>query len=87
LNLAEVRADNATWAGSRLSPEQAKAPASATVAHGAEHFGSLDAVVNHAGFGHLGMVEDVSGQEIRAQLETNLLGAPWAAPGRFGPTP
>ena len=42
-----------------------------------EHFGRLDIVVNNAGYGQFGMVEEISEQEIRAQLETNLLGALW----------
>src|SRR6202044_1799327 len=46
-----------------------------TLAH--EHFGSLDIVVNNAGYGHFGMVEEVSEQEARAQIETNLFGALW----------
>src|SRR5580700_6181730 len=40
-------------------------------------FGRLDIVVNNAGYGHFGMVEEVSEAEIRAQLETNVLGALW----------
>ncbi len=46
-----------------------------TQAH--EHFGRLDIVVNNAGYGHFGMVEEISEQEARAQLETNLFGALW----------
>jgi NAD(P)-dependent dehydrogenase (short-subunit alcohol dehydrogenase family) len=42
-----------------------------------EHFGRLDIVVNNAGYGHFGMVEEISEQEARAQLETNLFGALW----------
>jgi NAD(P)-dependent dehydrogenase (short-subunit alcohol dehydrogenase family) len=40
-------------------------------------FGRLDIVVNNAGYGQFGMVEEISEPEIRAQLETNLLGALW----------
>jgi NAD(P)-dependent dehydrogenase (short-subunit alcohol dehydrogenase family) len=47
------------------------------VAHAHEHFGGLDVVVNNAGYGHFGMVEEISEQEARAQLETNLFGALW----------
>src|ERR1700685_543315 len=47
------------------------------VAHAHEHFGGLDIVVNNAGYGHFGMVEEISEQEARAQLETNLFGALW----------
>src|ERR1700730_7503005 len=42
-----------------------------------EHFGRLDIVVNNAGDGHFGMVEEISEQEARAQIETNLFGALW----------
>src|SRR6202046_302675 len=42
-----------------------------------EHFGRLDIVVNNAGYGHFGMMEEISEQEARAQLETNLFGALW----------
>src|SRR6201999_4304256 len=37
----------------------------------AAHFGSLDVVVNNAGYGHFGMVEELSNADIRDQLETN----------------
>ena len=42
-----------------------------------EQFGRLDIIVNNAGYGHFGMVEELSEAEIRAQLETNVLGAVW----------
>ena len=42
-----------------------------------EHFGRLDVVVNNAGYGHFGMVEEMSEQEARDQIETNLFGALW----------
>lgn len=42
-----------------------------------ETFGRLDVVVNNAGYGQFGMVEEISEPEIRAQLETNLFGALW----------
>src|SRR3984957_9187442 len=47
------------------------------VTHAHEHFGRLDIVVNNAGYGHFGMVEEISEQEARAQIETNLFGALW----------
>jgi NAD(P)-dependent dehydrogenase (short-subunit alcohol dehydrogenase family) len=49
----------------------------AAVRQAHERFGRLDIVVNNAGYGHFGMVEEVSEAEIRAQLETNVLGALW----------
>jgi NAD(P)-dependent dehydrogenase (short-subunit alcohol dehydrogenase family) len=42
-----------------------------------ERFGRLDVVVNNAGYGHFGMVEEIAEAEARAQLETNLFGALW----------
>ncbi|WRZ95792.1 SDR family oxidoreductase [Streptomyces sp. NBC_01007] len=42
-----------------------------------ERFGRLDVVVNNAGYGHFGMVEELTEAEARAQLETNLFGALW----------
>jgi NAD(P)-dependent dehydrogenase (short-subunit alcohol dehydrogenase family) len=49
----------------------------AAVRQAHEHFGRLDVVVNNAGYGHFGMVEEITEEEIRAQLETNVLGALW----------
>lgn len=49
----------------------------AAVAQAEEHFGGLDIVVNNAGYGQFGVVEELSEHELRAQLETNLFGAIW----------
>jgi NAD(P)-dependent dehydrogenase (short-subunit alcohol dehydrogenase family) len=49
----------------------------AAVAKAHEHFGRLDVVVNNAGYGHFGMVEELSEDDVRAQVETNLFGALW----------
>ena len=49
----------------------------AAVQQAAAHFGRLDIVVNNAGYGHFAMVEEVSEQEARDQMETNLFGALW----------
>ncbi len=49
----------------------------AAVRQAHEHFGRLDVVVNNAGYGQFGMVEELSEAELRDQLETNLFGAVW----------
>lgn len=49
----------------------------AAVRRAHDHFGRLDVVVNNAGYGQFGMVEEISEQEARAQIETNLFGALW----------
>ena len=53
----------------------------AAVKRAHQHFGGLDIVVNNAGYGHFGMVEEISEQEARAQIETNLFGALWVTQG------
>ncbi len=42
-----------------------------------DYFGRLDIVVNNAGYGQFGMVEELSEQDARDQIETNLFGALW----------
>jgi NAD(P)-dependent dehydrogenase (short-subunit alcohol dehydrogenase family) len=49
----------------------------AAVAQAHERFGRLDVVVNNAGYGQFGMVEELSEAEARDQIETNLFGALW----------
>ncbi len=40
-------------------------------------FGRLDVVVNNAGYGLFGAIEEISEAQARAQMETNLFGALW----------
>jgi NAD(P)-dependent dehydrogenase (short-subunit alcohol dehydrogenase family) len=54
-----------------------KAAVDAAVNRAHDHFGRLDIVVNNAGFGLFGTVEEVSEAQARAQIETNLFGALW----------
>jgi NAD(P)-dependent dehydrogenase (short-subunit alcohol dehydrogenase family) len=54
-----------------------KAEVSAAITEAHARFGRLDVVVNNAGYGLFGAVEEVSEAEARAQIETNLFGALW----------
>jgi NAD(P)-dependent dehydrogenase (short-subunit alcohol dehydrogenase family) len=54
-----------------------KAAVAGAVKHAHDFFGRLDVIVNNAGYGQFGAVEELSEQEARAQLETNLFGALW----------
>ena len=47
------------------------------VASAHAHFGRLDVMVNNAGYGQYGCVEELTEAEARAQLETNFFGALW----------
>jgi NAD(P)-dependent dehydrogenase (short-subunit alcohol dehydrogenase family) len=49
----------------------------AAVKQAHEHFGRLDVVVNNAGYGLFGTIEEVTEAQARAQIETNLFGALW----------
>jgi NAD(P)-dependent dehydrogenase (short-subunit alcohol dehydrogenase family) len=49
----------------------------AAVKQAHDHFGRLDVVVNNAGYGQFGFVEELSEAEARAQIETNVFGALW----------
>jgi NAD(P)-dependent dehydrogenase (short-subunit alcohol dehydrogenase family) len=42
-----------------------------------EKFGRLDVVVNNAGYGLFGTIEEVSAEQARDQIETNVFGALW----------
>lgn len=54
-----------------------KARVDAAVREAHDRFGRLDVVVNNAGYGLFGAVEEVSEEQARAQLETNFFGALW----------
>jgi len=49
----------------------------AAVKQAHEHLGRLDVVVNNAGYGQFGTIEELTEDEARAQIETNLFGALW----------
>ncbi|WP_281225532.1 SDR family NAD(P)-dependent oxidoreductase [Flavobacterium aquiphilum] len=41
------------------------------------HFGAIDVLINNAGYGHFGAIEELEEQEIRSQFETNVFGLIW----------
>ncbi len=56
-----------------------KAAVDAAVAAAVERFGRLDVVVNNAGNLSMGMVEEFTEQQARAQFEVNFFGALWVS--------
>lgn len=54
-----------------------RAAVATAIAATVERFGQIDVVVNNAGYGQYGFVEEVSEDEIRAQMDTNFFGAVW----------
>ena len=54
-----------------------KAAVTHAVTRAHEHFGRLDVVVNNAGYGLFGAVEELTEQQVRDQFETNFFGALW----------
>jgi NAD(P)-dependent dehydrogenase (short-subunit alcohol dehydrogenase family) len=54
-----------------------KGAVDAAVAAAHEKFGRLDVVVNNAGYGYFGTIEEVDEEGSRAQIETNVFGALW----------
>jgi NAD(P)-dependent dehydrogenase (short-subunit alcohol dehydrogenase family) len=49
----------------------------AAVKQAHEKFGRLDVVINNAGYGQFGFIEELSEAEARDQMETNVFGALW----------
>ncbi|WIX75094.1 SDR family oxidoreductase [Amycolatopsis carbonis] len=54
-----------------------KSAVDSAVARAHDRFGRLDVVVNNAGYGLFGAIEEISEEQARAQIETNLFGALW----------
>jgi NAD(P)-dependent dehydrogenase (short-subunit alcohol dehydrogenase family) len=54
-----------------------RAAVAEAVAKSVDHFGALDVVVNNAGYGLFGMVEEVTEQQAREQVEVNVFGPLW----------
>ena len=56
-----------------------RAQAFTAVSHAADRLGRLDVVVNNAGYGLFGMIEEISEEQAREQINTNLLGPLWVS--------
>jgi NAD(P)-dependent dehydrogenase (short-subunit alcohol dehydrogenase family) len=54
-----------------------KAACFEAVAKAKDHFGNIDVLINNAGYGHTGAIEELEEQEIRLQFETNVYGLLW----------
>lgn len=54
-----------------------KAAVKSAIAEAHKRFGRIDIVINNAGYGQFGAIEEISEQEARDQIETNVFGALW----------
>jgi NAD(P)-dependent dehydrogenase (short-subunit alcohol dehydrogenase family) len=77
----DTLADLASQYGKALLPIQLdvtdRAASFAAINKAKEHFGRLDVVINNAGYGLFGAIEETSEQEARAQMEANVFGLLW----------
>ena len=70
-DLVDINQDNAL--GLSLDVNDAT-QVSATVAEAEKHFGRIDVLVNNAGFGYFGAIEESDEAEVRSMFETNFWG-------------
>ncbi|WAC56226.1 SDR family NAD(P)-dependent oxidoreductase [Gordonia sp. SL306] len=77
--MAELLADHPDSAREIQLDVRDAAAVTATVDQAAQVFGSLDVVVNNAGAGFVGALEEVDEQQARDHLDLNLFGALWVS--------
>ncbi|MDK1358923.1 SDR family NAD(P)-dependent oxidoreductase [Arthrobacter sp. zg-Y1219] len=79
--VAAVRGDHSLQPHDRLLVQQLdvrdRTKANLAVEHAVQRTGRLDVLINNAGYGLVGAVEEVGEEDARAILDTNLLGALW----------
>jgi NAD(P)-dependent dehydrogenase (short-subunit alcohol dehydrogenase family) len=54
-----------------------RADSFAAIKKAANHFGGLDVVINNAGYGLFGTIEETTEEQARLQIETNVFGLLW----------
>lgn len=54
-----------------------RAQSFAAIQKAKEHFGTIDVIINNAGYGLFGAIEETTEQEARDQIETNVFGLLW----------
>jgi NAD(P)-dependent dehydrogenase (short-subunit alcohol dehydrogenase family) len=70
-NLVEINKDNALAVALDVTD---KAQITDAVAKAEDHFGKIDVLVNNAGFGYFGAIEESDEREVRAMFEANFWG-------------
>lgn len=70
-DLVEINKENAIAISLDVNDKEQVA---AAVAKADEHFGRIDVLVNNAGFGYFGAIEESDEAEVRAMFETNFWG-------------